>query len=267
MSQYKQYYTVYKDKDWEILPQIHQGVMTSWKLLKTFLKEEEIVRYSNGWNPLSSKPQIKKINEYHTKKQEATKEEAPSQPTFPRREEEQEKELEKTIFPKLQDSKNPKRCHGQFLWHGQNLDGIQGQGGAKNDTTSFPKEILLSPDVVNTLTEIINIILPPKEIKNSLLSLQEINNNLYSLTKIVVKNKKEIDKIKFIAENNKPKHLIDNTPKLIQGQQELYKYMKYIKYKTLTINYDVSIDNLTEKLNKLSISVEKLQEKTSSHQQ
>ncbi|MBW0593812.1 hypothetical protein O181_133527 [Austropuccinia psidii MF-1] len=52
---------------------------------------------------------------------------APSQPTSPRREEEQEKELEKTILPKLQDSKNPKRCHGQCLQHGQNLDGIQGQ--------------------------------------------------------------------------------------------------------------------------------------------
>ena len=33
----------------------------------------------------------------------------------------------------------------------------------------------------------------------------------------------------------------------------------------MTINYDVSIDNLTEKLNKLSISVEKFEEKTSSH--
>ncbi|MBW0576554.1 hypothetical protein O181_116269 [Austropuccinia psidii MF-1] len=77
MSQYKQYYTVYKDKDWEMLPQIHQGVMNSWHILKKFLKEEEIVRYSNGWNPLSSKPQIKKIKEYHAKKKEATKEEAP----------------------------------------------------------------------------------------------------------------------------------------------------------------------------------------------
>ncbi|MBW0582478.1 hypothetical protein O181_122193 [Austropuccinia psidii MF-1] len=34
--------------------------------------------------------------------------EAPSQPTSPRREEEQEKEMEKTIFPKLKGSKNPK---------------------------------------------------------------------------------------------------------------------------------------------------------------
>ncbi|MBW0524054.1 hypothetical protein O181_063769 [Austropuccinia psidii MF-1] len=77
MSQYKQYYTMYKDKDWEMLPQIHQGVMNFWSILKRFLKEEEIVRYSNGWNPLSSKPQIKKIKEYHAKKREERKEEAP----------------------------------------------------------------------------------------------------------------------------------------------------------------------------------------------
>ncbi|MBW0574833.1 hypothetical protein O181_114548 [Austropuccinia psidii MF-1] len=69
-----------------------------------------------------------------------------------------------------------------------------------------------------------------------------------------------------MVENNKPKVLIDNTQKLIQGQQELYKYINNIKDKTLTINYDVSIDNITEKLNKLSISVEKFEEKTSSHQ-
>ncbi|MBW0560582.1 hypothetical protein O181_100297 [Austropuccinia psidii MF-1] len=77
MRHYKQYYTVYKDKDWEMFPQIHQGVMSSWHLLKKFLKEEEIVRYSNGWNPPSSKPPIKKINEYHAKKKEASKEDAP----------------------------------------------------------------------------------------------------------------------------------------------------------------------------------------------
>ncbi|MBW0516330.1 hypothetical protein O181_056045 [Austropuccinia psidii MF-1] len=77
MSQYKQYYTVYKDKDWEMLLQIYQVVISSWHILKTFLKEEEIERYSNGWNPLSSKPQIKKIKEYHAKKKEATKEEVP----------------------------------------------------------------------------------------------------------------------------------------------------------------------------------------------
>ncbi|MBW0491711.1 hypothetical protein O181_031426 [Austropuccinia psidii MF-1] len=67
---------VYKDKDWEMLPQIHQGVMYYWPILKRFLTEEEIVLYSNGWNPLSSKPQIKNIKDYHSIKRETSKEEA-----------------------------------------------------------------------------------------------------------------------------------------------------------------------------------------------
>ncbi|MBW0579946.1 hypothetical protein O181_119661 [Austropuccinia psidii MF-1] len=108
---------------------------------------------------------------------------ASSQPTSPRREEEQEKGLEETIFPKLQDPKNPKRCHEQCLQHGQNLDGIQGQRGTKDEKTSFPKEITLSSDVVSTLTEIKNSILPLNDIKNSLLSLQQMNNSLSALTK------------------------------------------------------------------------------------
>ncbi|MBW0582065.1 hypothetical protein O181_121780 [Austropuccinia psidii MF-1] len=130
---------------------------------------------------------------------------------FPKEGRRTRKELEKTIFPNLQDSKNPKRCHGQCLQHGQNLDGIQGKGGKKNETNSFPKEITLSPDNVNTLTEIEDSILTLKEIKNSLLSLQEIDNNFSSSTKIIVQNEKDIDNIKFIVENNKPKFLIDNT--------------------------------------------------------
>ncbi|MBW0493961.1 hypothetical protein O181_033676 [Austropuccinia psidii MF-1] len=82
MRKHKQYYTAYKDEDCAILPQIHQGVMNSWHILRKFLKEEEIVRYSNGWNPLSSKPQIKRIKEYHGKKREASKEEAPPASTI-----------------------------------------------------------------------------------------------------------------------------------------------------------------------------------------
>ncbi|MBW0593847.1 hypothetical protein O181_133562 [Austropuccinia psidii MF-1] len=77
MSQYKKHHTVYKYKDWEMLPQRHQGVMNSWNILKKLLTEEEMVVYSNGLNPLSSKPQIKTIKEYHSKKKEASKEEAP----------------------------------------------------------------------------------------------------------------------------------------------------------------------------------------------
>ncbi|MBW0510371.1 hypothetical protein O181_050086 [Austropuccinia psidii MF-1] len=69
-----------------------------------------------------------------------------------------------------------------------------------------------------------------------------------------------------MVENNKPNILIDNTRKLIQGKQEFYKYIKDIQEKSLTINYDVRIDNLTEELSKLSISAKQFEEKTSSHQ-
>ncbi|MBW0522006.1 hypothetical protein O181_061721 [Austropuccinia psidii MF-1] len=59
-----------------MIPQIHQRVMKSWHILKKLLKEEKIVRYSNGCNPLSSKHKIKKTKEYHAKKREENKEEA-----------------------------------------------------------------------------------------------------------------------------------------------------------------------------------------------
>ncbi|MBW0472888.1 hypothetical protein O181_012603 [Austropuccinia psidii MF-1] len=49
-------------------------MMNSWHIMKKFLKEEEIARYSTGCNSLSSKPQIRKIKEYHAKKKEASKE-------------------------------------------------------------------------------------------------------------------------------------------------------------------------------------------------
>ncbi|MBW0519967.1 hypothetical protein O181_059682 [Austropuccinia psidii MF-1] len=68
---------MYKDNDWEMFPQIHQAVINTWNILIKFVKEEEIERYSNGLNPLSSKPQIKKIKEYHAKKRKASKEEPP----------------------------------------------------------------------------------------------------------------------------------------------------------------------------------------------
>ncbi|MBW0510880.1 hypothetical protein O181_050595 [Austropuccinia psidii MF-1] len=119
-----------------------------------------------------------------------------SQPTSPRREEEEEKNWRKPYYPSYRIPKIQKE-------------------------TPFPKEITLSPDFENTLIELKDSILPVEDIKNSLFSLQDINNSLLSLPKIVVKNKKEIDNIKFIVENNKSKVLIDNTQKLIQGQQEL----------------------------------------------
>ncbi|MBW0511367.1 hypothetical protein O181_051082 [Austropuccinia psidii MF-1] len=66
---------VYKDKDWETFPQIHQGVIDCGNILKKFFKEEEILKYSNGWNPLSSMTKIKKMKEYYAKKREESKEE------------------------------------------------------------------------------------------------------------------------------------------------------------------------------------------------
>ncbi|MBW0565408.1 hypothetical protein O181_105123 [Austropuccinia psidii MF-1] len=172
-----------------MLPQIHQGVMNSWHILRKLLKEEEIGRYSNGWNTLSSKPKIKKLKEYHAKKREESKEEAPvastSKPQANQLSQDgkknKKKNRRKPYSPSYRIPKIQKRCYGQCLQHGKNLDGIQGQRGKKNETTSFSKKITLSPDV-HTLTEIRNSILPIKDIKNSLLLLQEINNSLSSLT-------------------------------------------------------------------------------------
>ncbi|MBW0542655.1 hypothetical protein O181_082370 [Austropuccinia psidii MF-1] len=118
---------------------------------------------------------------------------ATSQPTSPIGEKEQEKEFEESIFPNLQDHKNPERCYGKCLQHGQNIDGIQGQRRTKTEAIIFPKEINLSPDAVNTLTEIKSSMLPLKDIKESLSSLKEMKNSILSLTQIVVQNKKEID--------------------------------------------------------------------------
>ncbi|MBW0498395.1 hypothetical protein O181_038110 [Austropuccinia psidii MF-1] len=124
---------------------------------------------------------------------------ASSPQTSPIREEEPEKQLEETIFPKLLDSKNPKRFHRQCLQHGQNLDVVQGQRGTKNKKTPFPKEITLSPSSVNALTEIKNSILPLKDIENSLFCLKEINSSLLSLKQIFIQNKKEIEIINFLV--------------------------------------------------------------------
>ncbi|MBW0493628.1 hypothetical protein O181_033343 [Austropuccinia psidii MF-1] len=111
--------------------------------------------------------------DWNNKKSGASKGEAPAASTskLPASQPPQEgeknkkKELEETKFPKLQDSKNPKRFHGKFLQRGHDFDGIQGQRGTKNEETPFPKEVTLSPDVVNTLTETKNTIVPVKNIK------------------------------------------------------------------------------------------------------
>ncbi|MBW0539736.1 hypothetical protein O181_079451 [Austropuccinia psidii MF-1] len=107
---------VYKDKDCEMLPQIHQGVINSWKILKRFLTEEEIVVYSNGWNPLSSKPQIRNIKEYHSKKEGGKQGRSPS-----------------SFYQQASNQPTSPRI--------QTFDAIQRQEGENNETTPFPKEI------------------------------------------------------------------------------------------------------------------------------
>ncbi|MBW0528397.1 hypothetical protein O181_068112 [Austropuccinia psidii MF-1] len=143
--------------------------MCSWHILKKVHKEEEILKYSNRWNQLESNPQIKNIKDWHNKKGEESKIEAPiastskpqaSQP--PQEGKKKKKNNFGTTFPKLQDPKKSKEYHGKCLQHVQNLDGIKGKRGTKNYTSPFPKEITFSPYVSNTLTEIKNSLLPLK---------------------------------------------------------------------------------------------------------
>ncbi|MBW0509605.1 hypothetical protein O181_049320 [Austropuccinia psidii MF-1] len=116
--------------------QIHQGGIKPWHILKNVLKGEEIVRYSNGWNPLSSKPQLKKIKNLHRKMREERKEEATVAPSRKPQASRSPQEGKKN---KKKAPKNPTGCRGQCLQHGQNLDGIQGQRRAKNESTTFTK--------------------------------------------------------------------------------------------------------------------------------
>ncbi|MBW0465034.1 hypothetical protein O181_004749 [Austropuccinia psidii MF-1] len=107
MVKYKMYYMVFKDKDWEMLPQIHQGVMNPWHILKPSLTYEEIVEYSNGWSPLSPKPKIQKRGVAQQKERgksgrspSSFYQQATRQPNSPGGKDEQEKELLETMFPK-----------------------------------------------------------------------------------------------------------------------------------------------------------------------
>ncbi|MBW0587312.1 hypothetical protein O181_127027 [Austropuccinia psidii MF-1] len=81
------------------------------------LKDEEIVRYSNGWNPLSSKPQIKNIKEYQSKKRESSKEEAPVASTskpknLPKKGRRKRKRIGRNHLPKATGS----RKYKMMLW-------------------------------------------------------------------------------------------------------------------------------------------------------
>ncbi|MBW0562660.1 hypothetical protein O181_102375 [Austropuccinia psidii MF-1] len=103
-------------------------MIKSWHILKRFLKEEEIGKYSNSWNPLSSKPQIKKIKDWKNKKRDESKEEDPVAST----------RKPQACKPPPEGNNNRKitggnhiaqatGSHGQCLQHGHNLYGIQGK--------------------------------------------------------------------------------------------------------------------------------------------
>ncbi|MBW0569546.1 hypothetical protein O181_109261 [Austropuccinia psidii MF-1] len=81
------------------------------------------------------------IKEYHAKKKEATKEEAPVASTskpqanpLPKKGRRTRKRTGENHIPQVTRFQKSKRCHGKRLQHGQNLDGIQRQRGEKNET-------------------------------------------------------------------------------------------------------------------------------------
>ncbi|MBW0563908.1 hypothetical protein O181_103623 [Austropuccinia psidii MF-1] len=65
---------------------------------------------------------------------------APSQPTSPRKEEEQEKELEKTIFPRLQDSKIQKDAMDIVFNMGRMLMELKDKEEQRMSQPHFPKK-------------------------------------------------------------------------------------------------------------------------------
>ncbi|MBW0471158.1 hypothetical protein O181_010873 [Austropuccinia psidii MF-1] len=97
-----------------MFPQIHQGVMNPWNILRKFLKVEEIVKYSNGWNLLSTKPQIKRIKDCKIKKREESKE-APV--AFTRK--------PQTSQPPQEAKKNKKKSFRKLYSPSYRIQGIQ----------------------------------------------------------------------------------------------------------------------------------------------
>ncbi|MBW0500064.1 hypothetical protein O181_039779 [Austropuccinia psidii MF-1] len=142
MCQFKKYYMVYKEKYWETLPQIHQGVKNSWKILK---KGPQIGGNSEILQRMGSiiiQNSNKKIKDWHNKNSEESKEEDPvayarkPQASQPPQEgkNNKEKNWRKSYTPSYRIPKIKKGCHDQ------KLEGIQGQRGAKNETTPFSEE-------------------------------------------------------------------------------------------------------------------------------
>ncbi|MBW0491876.1 hypothetical protein O181_031591 [Austropuccinia psidii MF-1] len=154
MSQRKQYYTVYKDKDWEMLPQIHQGVMNSWHILKRFLKEDKIVKYYNGWNTLLLKPQRKMRGEWNNKNKEAkvasTRRLQANQPPQEGKKKKR-KARKKPYFPSYRIPRIQKHAMQNVFNIARVLMELNNREEQRMRQSYFQKEIALSPYVLNTL--------------------------------------------------------------------------------------------------------------------
>ncbi|MBW0535771.1 hypothetical protein O181_075486 [Austropuccinia psidii MF-1] len=197
-----------------MLLQIHQGVMKSWNILKKFLKGDEIFKYSNLWNLLSSKPQIKKRDKSNEEAPVASTSQPPQEGKKNKKNNWREPYSPSYRLPIIQ-----KYVMDNFFNMERALMEFKDKEEQRMRQHRFSKEITLSPDVVNTLTEIKNGILPLKYIKNSPLSVKEMKSSILSSMQVVIQNKKERENIKFMVENNKLKVLIDKNQDLIQGQQ------------------------------------------------
>ncbi|MBW0496040.1 hypothetical protein O181_035755 [Austropuccinia psidii MF-1] len=153
-----------------MLPKIHQGVTNSWKNLKKLLREEGIVKYSTRWNPLSSKPRIKKIKVYHSKKREESKTEVPvastSKPQVSQLPQEGKKNKKnnwrRPYYPSYRIPKIQKDAMDNVFNMARNVIKFKHKEEQIMRQTHFQK-ITLSPDALNTLTEIKNSILTSKK--------------------------------------------------------------------------------------------------------
>ncbi|MBW0538290.1 hypothetical protein O181_078005 [Austropuccinia psidii MF-1] len=121
------------------------------------IQRGEIVRYSNRWKQLSSNPQIKRIKEHHSKNKEVRKEEAPvastTKPQANQIPQEGKKNQKKNLRKPYSPSYRITNIQNDFMDNIFNMARTLMEFKDK-ETTSFSKEITLSPDVVNTLTEI-----------------------------------------------------------------------------------------------------------------
>ncbi|MBW0535655.1 hypothetical protein O181_075370 [Austropuccinia psidii MF-1] len=169
---------------------------------KNFIRvPEEKVGPKKGQQPCGSSPSLHK-QEYTSKSakqgQESPKEQSEGQEKVKGKGKIQ---VEQTLSTELQNSKERKDSHGQYFQHGKESDGIQKQGGGKNEPI-LPKEI----DLVKLLThfetcikEILanfnnfeyiqkklgREILQVKESQNTIIGLENVNkDNILSLTHI-----------------------------------------------------------------------------------